>query len=836
MSAKPLKRSPGTKNTVSACRLCERLSAVSSEVEVIEALIQAYAELGYERARFYDANICPIDRIHFFTMRATTAPYPNAPLGYSIYEATLSGEAVMKGEPVFEDSNSTAVLGSEAKRRWVDDLGLQGKLWVDVPIFASRQLIGLWALDRNRDYRPSKDELADIRRIALVAGLKMHELRQSQLGNLLQKILLHYDGESDRRQILQSGCSEVAAALNASFVAYFEYDHVHGTLNKVIEIYNDNDKPKAVSLKSDQSYGLGQCLTGAAWANKELHYIPDFEKLILRHSELVDVRSKSEHENIMGRPVRSVIYQTVQIPAGWPGFLRAMNRSDDHHLRFTGQHRNLLTSVSQSLGQVLAVRESVDHLTGIWDAFSSSLARLKNEGLDYSSISSTAEKLGYPSMIVTVWREDGVLIDTWCNNVDIQRSLRILDGKVQSRDFLLGAPSRRLDISQIPSELAAVIRNANIAQVYAVKSEPMGTQRTFTEILITLFALSIHDPAVDVDSLVAEEEVDHWPQLMILDVLGRLTASSHELARNRSLLYYAEQAIGTIAHEINSPTSSLVNAARIVCQHERDLFSQLPRESAAIIEVEDVSDTGDLKTVILTGPNQNLKWLESEANKISQYGKDVRKVVNDALRWARMGGKYIELDLKTLNLHSIIKDCIYELRDDIKAKPPLKMEITEGVRKVPPFNGDKILFHQLFINLIDNAIKYSHARGPGHETKIKITAERQTAFVDIKISNWGLGIDKTDYDNIFTGFYRSSIRDRIHTVKGVGLGLSTCRRIVELHKGSISVKSDPTLNDPERTKALEGYQTTFTIRFPLTLKEGRVDVDTATMKIRGETP
>ena len=89
----------------------------------------------------------------------------------------------------------------------------------------------------------------------------------------------------------------------------------------------------------------------------------------------------------------------------------------------------------------------------------------------------------------------------------------------------------------------------------------------------------------------------------------------------------------------------------------------------------------------------------------------------------------------------------------------------------------------------------------------------------------GLGIDASDYENIFSSFYRSKVRDRLHTVRGVGLGLRTCRKIVLLHRGTIDVKSLPTLSDPAKIEAKEGYETTFRVRLPSDLKAGRYDID-----------
>jgi len=199
--------------------------------------------------------------------------------------------------------------------------------------------------------------------------------------------------------------------------------------------------------------------------------------------------------------------------------------------------------------------------------------------------------------------------------------------------------------------------------------------------------------------------------------------------------------------------------------------------------------------------------------------------VGPQIWWARLSGRLIEMQLAEVNLNGLIRRCLNEFESELKAAHPLRVVVKDSLARLPLVVADAMMMHVLFVNLIDNSIKYSHNPGAGYRYEVVISGERQANLVDINISNWGLGIDESDYSNIFSTFYRSSVRDRLHPVRGVGLGLSMCKKIVTLHDGTIKVKSVPTLDDPERLRAREGYQTTFTVRLPLNLKPGRVDID-----------
>ena len=111
------------------------------------------------------------------------------------------------------------------------------------------------------------------------------------------------------------------------------------------------------------------------------------------------------------------------------------------------------------------------------------------------------------------------------------------------------------------------------------------------------------------------------------------------------------------------------------------------------------------------------------------------------------------------------------------------------VNKVEPImvNGDDLRLRELFLNLVDNAIKYSH---PGNTVEMSLVHQDDKGQFTIK--DQGIGISSEDLPRIFDRFYRTDSA-RSHATKGTGLGLSICKWIVESHYGSIGVQSAPNI-------------------------------------------
>ncbi|MPN52735.1 Sensor histidine kinase ResE [bioreactor metagenome] len=113
--------------------------------------------------------------------------------------------------------------------------------------------------------------------------------------------------------------------------------------------------------------------------------------------------------------------------------------------------------------------------------------------------------------------------------------------------------------------------------------------------------------------------------------------------------------------------------------------------------------------------------------------------------------------------------------------------------------ADEDMMSQVFINLINNSIKFTPEGG-----SIKINLHSQDNIIEFEISDTGIGIAEEDQSQIFQRFFKGD-KSRSPLIKGNGLGLSIVKKIVDMHQGTIQVESKL------------GRGTTFILTLPKTL-------------------
>jgi two-component system phosphate regulon sensor histidine kinase PhoR len=132
------------------------------------------------------------------------------------------------------------------------------------------------------------------------------------------------------------------------------------------------------------------------------------------------------------------------------------------------------------------------------------------------------------------------------------------------------------------------------------------------------------------------------------------------------------------------------------------------------------------------------------------------------------------------------KEIVYSSLEALKSKVEEKglrvsVDIEEGV---PKFRGDGFLLGQMFINLIDNAVKYTPEGGT-----IGVEIKHPNSQFKIEVIDTGIGIPKEHLARIFERFYRVD-KTRSRKIGGTGLGLSIVKHIVIMHSGKIEVESE----------------------------------------------
>ena len=172
------------------------------------------------------------------------------------------------------------------------------------------------------------------------------------------------------------------------------------------------------------------------------------------------------------------------------------------------------------------------------------------------------------------------------------------------------------------------------------------------------------------------------------------------------------------------------------------------------------------------------------------------KLINDVLEVSRIESKRLKLAPRKFDLKQVITEVLETMN-------PLAKEYNVNLKlELGPFSHelsiDQDRLKQVFINLIDNAIKH------GQPKNVIVKTKKGGGSLTTQVVDDGKGIPREDIPHLFEQFYVGKEEKYIH--KGAGLGLPICQGIVEGHGGKISVKS------------MMGQGTTFTIQLPFKTK------------------
>lgn len=270
--------------------------------------------------------------------------------------------------------------------------------------------------------------------------------------------------------------------------------------------------------------------------------------------------------------------------------------------------------------------------------------------------------------------------------------------------------------------------------------------------------------------------------LKILSGFANQIAVAIEANRSKITIDKLRLKLADVGHEFRSPLHIIISQLGGLKYHlgKRYGEDQLVTQTAKIVEEEAFRAARQMKNTLLsTVESIEALGVNFEKNSIGDT------IVLCASRFTETADKR--------GIHIIVKD---------------------NAKKLPYIYYDKTQMEQVFTNLIDNAVKYSH-----FNQNIEITGRESGRYVEISIMDRGLGIPQNQYQRIFQGFNRSEILDTTRYIPGTGLGLMIAQEIVERHKGKIKVESAPFLKNPRRIRNYDGYETTFSVLLPQNPKE-----------------
>jgi signal transduction histidine kinase len=307
---------------------------------------------------------------------------------------------------------------------------------------------------------------------------------------------------------------------------------------------------------------------------------------------------------------------------------------------------------------------------------------------------------------------------------------------------------------------------AVIGDIYSDSRIPFDTYRpTFVKSLVMVPIRSI-DPIGAIGTYWAYKRIPTEEEVTLLQSLADITAVTMEnikvyneleqrvkertselidsLNREKEMSAMKTHFVSMVSHEFKTPLSSILSSAGLLESYQ--------------------------------GPEHNEKRTK-HLNRIKSSVKHLIGMVNDFLEMDQMEQGKTEVRNEHFNLQKMMADVIEEIEGSLKSGQHIQYTHCGNARIVQ----DKKILHNILLNLISNAAKYS-----GENQCIDLYSEVTNGQVIIKVKDYGIGIPDEDQPYIFGNYFRARNAGNVH---GTGLGLNIVKRYMELINGTIEFTS-----------------------------------------------
>lgn len=183
---------------------------------------------------------------------------------------------------------------------------------------------------------------------------------------------------------------------------------------------------------------------------------------------------------------------------------------------------------------------------------------------------------------------------------------------------------------------------------------------------------------------------------------------------------------------------------------------------------------------------------EALESNLEEAGK-LEALINNLMRLTKLESAALQQQFNKVDIHDVLSEALAATATTAAAQ---KITITPNI-KSGYVQGDRSSLIQLFVVLIDNAIKYST-----HGSKVTVNMQNDGDSCSVIIKDHGQGIEPKALEHVFERFYRADKARRAGSTQGFGLGLSIAKYIAHRHNGTITLASRL------------GHGTTATVRLP----------------------
>lgn len=348
--------------------------------------------------------------------------------------------------------------------------------------------------------------------------------------------------------------------------------------------------------------------------------------------------------------------------------------------------------------------------------------------------------------IIYNYDEIGFLAQTF-NNIADQLEIRIIDSLDKKNKLEAILESMESGVIAIDNNENIILINSYSQKLFDLKEDNIGKKISDCIIDYDLINFIREIPEIGTKEvklfhpIERELRVKKSPIINYLNNSIGIVITVQDITDIKRLENMRSEFVANVSHELKNPLTSIKGFSETL-RYVDD--SETKNKFLDIIDKESERLTNLINDILILSNIENIHKMESE------YFNP---------------GDVIE------NVLDMVKSQAYKKSIIIKYNDCFNSEIL----------GSKDKFHQLAVNLIENAIKYSNENGI---VKIDLTLEEQ--YFVFKVKDNGIGIPKNDIPRIFERFYRV---DKSRSTRGTGLGLAIVKHIVKLFNGEISVKS-----------------------------------------------
>ena len=261
-------------------------------------------------------------------------------------------------------------------------------------------------------------------------------------------------------------------------------------------------------------------------------------------------------------------------------------------------------------------------------------------------------------------------------------------------------------------------------------------------------------------------------------------SASYGISKNRIVLSWIWKQICLSVFLIIITVLAYAYLFKIIFMQKRlaemkdDFVNNMTHELKTPIAIISAAVEGMQSFNALQDKDKTNRYLETSRKELNRLNDLVTKV----LQMASYEKKDIQLSKGKIDVNELVNEIIESFKNHSVKVLTIKFENSSSVKYI---EADPTHIRNAISNLIDNAIKYSD-----EEVDITVRCFSEEKYLNISIADNGIGIPSAQLSQIFEKFHRVSTGN-LHNVKGTGLGLSYVKYVIEMHGGTVTVKSIP---------------------------------------------